>query len=356
MISDVNCRLARLRFSGILSILSKPLREPGDEVILSDILDGLADKLLCPSHGRTGNQARNQWYMELNDGEVRSKMEGTYSHFPYQEDDSDEVDPNEKCALVLPAQSSMRQWELRKPNIEDSEVAENVTKLLESKLKVLDAYCGWIYVFSTDAEGMLKIGFTTRPPRVHRLPTHMYCYKPITEVMSELIPYARRVEQLVLAELENKQYKLVKCRCGSAHVEWLMIDEETLIRTVRKWVEFVQTFPYSANGILKADAVLPSPALKRKRPRVSRNSNSGKKSSTPGKKDSTPGKRGSTPGIQDSTPGKRGSTPGTQDSTFEKQKVSTPKEKAGYKKVSRNLCDEFQEVLTLSKKQELPGN
>jgi hypothetical protein len=172
--------------------------------------------------------------------------------------------------------------------------------------------------------------------------------------MSELIPYARRVEQLVLAELENKHYKLVKCRCGSAHIEWLEIDEKTLLETVRKWVDFVQTLPYNASGNLKAAAVLPFPALIRKRPRASRNPSSGKKASTSGKKESTPRKKDSTPRKNDSTPRKKDSTPGKKGSDPGKKKASTPKAKAEHKEVSRDLSDEFR-ALNFSTKQELPG-
>ncbi|KAJ5667759.1 uncharacterized protein N7477_006329 [Penicillium maclennaniae] len=262
----------------ILSVLSKKFREPGDKALLSNILDDLANTTLCLDHMGSAKEARDQWYTELNGGGVLSKMKATYGNFldgnfSDEEEDSDDVDVNEKGTPVLHVQSSSIKWVLCKPGIHESAVAENVTQLLESKLEGLNSRCGWIYIFSTDAEGMFKIGFSTRPPSLHRFAAHTACYKHFKEIMTALIPYARLVEQLVLTELASKRCRLAeKCKCRNIHREWLMIDQHTLLRTVEKWIQFIETYPYSANGVLKKGLVLPSPALTRKRPQKSRSS------------------------------------------------------------------------------------
>jgi hypothetical protein len=105
--------------------------------------------------------------------------------------------------------------------------------------------------------------------------------------MSECIPYAYRVEQLVLAELSRVHCELAtKCaKCDNAHREWLQIDQETLLKTVNKWIEFVNTDPYSPQGKLRRKAVLPLPALSRRR-RPSSNATPTKKGK--GKSSQTP--------------------------------------------------------------------
>ncbi|KAJ5118322.1 hypothetical protein N7448_010034 [Penicillium atrosanguineum] len=266
MISPENCRHAKLRFATINSVLSKHFREPSDEILLSDTLDGLANTALCNKHVESTDEARDQWYMELNDGKILSKMEATYGNFSDgnlsdKEERSGEVNVSERIP-VPDIQSSSYKWVLCTPDIHDSKVAENVTRLLESKLEGLNSQCGWIYIFSTDADGMFKIGFSSRPPSLHRFAAHMTCYKQFIEVMTVLIPYARLLEQLVLTELAGRHCRLAeKCVCGKLHKGWLMIDQETLLQTVKKWVEFIECFPYSAQGILKEGLVLPSPAL-----------------------------------------------------------------------------------------------
>lgn len=384
---------AKLNFATILSVLSKNLREPSDEVLLSDILDSLANMALCLEHMLSAKKARNQWYMELNDGEFLFKMEATYrnfsdGNFSDEEEDSDDVEVNEKGVPVPLIQSSSFQWVLRTPDILDSEVAENVTQLLESKVEGLNSNCGWIYIFSTDAEGMFKIGYSSRPPSLHRYARHTACYKHVVEVMTDLIPYARLVEQLVLTELASRHCRLSeKCKCRSVHKEWLMIDQETLLRTVEKWVKFIKTYPYSPQGILRKDLPLPSPALTSKRPRGSRNSTPQKaRASTPKKRegstptkreDSTPTKREDSTSKQrkdsstkkreyltptkrqDSTPTKREDltpikredlTPTKRDSTTKQRKDSAPKCEGRSKSTMRDLTHEFEQVLTFSEK------
>jgi hypothetical protein len=74
------------------------------------------------------------------------------------------------------------------------------------------------------------------------------------------------VVTLLLTEFSNNRCKLKEvCRsCKVSHQDLLIIDKESLLRSLEKWRAFVESSPYSESGRLTLDAKrrLPLPALK----------------------------------------------------------------------------------------------
>lgn len=153
----------------------------------------------------------------------------------------------------------------RAQTIADYEVAQNVTKLLETRLSKDDKVNGFIYVIKPlNLGGKLKIGHTATRPELQRLRKHEKCYGESRILTTTLIQHARRVEQLVLQELSNHHHKLEKsCHyCKAVHREILEVDQKVLSECLVKWIKFLHDFAYSAEGKLRSDAKnnLPPPA------------------------------------------------------------------------------------------------
>lgn len=269
-ITRKNCAAANLLFASLLDILDAVSGIPGDTNLLSDVLDGLAKVLICVNHSRYDAQAGNQWLREFVEKGVAVQFLSTLNELYgvgtalYSEEDSAEEDSEEDNS-VLSIQSSSTVFTRCTPDVHESVVANKVTKLLERTLGVTDKQAGHIYVFSTNTPEMFKIGYSKNPPRGNRLRAHKACYPVVDEIMAKCIPYARRVEQLVLAEFRNVRCKLAKdCqKCKSSHGEWLKIDQETLLASVDKWIAFAETYPYQPNGRLYKNTMLPPPASSR---------------------------------------------------------------------------------------------
>lgn len=283
-ITRKNCAAASLLFANLLDILDEVSGIPGDTNPLSDVLDGLAEVVICGNHSRYAGQARNQWFRELGDKKVALHISSTlkevygvgtalYSEDGCEEDGSEEdhseedhyeengSEEEEEDYSVLSTQSSSILFVRRTREVHESVVAKKLINLLKRPLGVTDRLTGCIYVFLTNTPEMFKIGYSKHSPLV-RLRAHKACYPVVDEIMAEYMPFAHRVEQLVLAEFRNVRYKLAEnCqKCKSSHGEWLKIDQETLLASVNKWIKFVKTNPYSPKGKLYKNGVLPLPA------------------------------------------------------------------------------------------------
>ena len=278
-ITQKNCAAASLLFENLLDILDEISGVPGDTNLLSDVLDGLAKVVICGNHSRYDGQARTQWLREFGDKELALHILSTLKELYgvgtalYSDKNSEEDHPEEdgfdeeEDYSVLSTQSSSILFVRRTPDIHEFEVAKKLTELLERPLGVNDRPAGHIYVFSTNTPKMFKIGYSKLPPKVYRLRVHKACYPVVDKIRSECIPYARRVEQLVLTEFSSVHCKLAEdCqKCSRSHEEWLEIDQETLMASIDKWIEFVNSDPYNPKGKLYKNVLLPPPASGRDR-------------------------------------------------------------------------------------------
>ena len=287
-ITQKNCQSASPFFPILLNILSGLSTE---DYTLSEVVDELANLFLCHNHLPHVEQAGVQWLGELGDnstadhllqklqelydagtgdgseGEVSGQEEseeGESEEEESEEGDEFEEDGDNQSLVVgfpdLSLQSPLNFTSCFK-STSQVQVAKKVALLAKKPLGKNSNNTGYIYLFSTTFPGMVKIGYSRLPPQVQRLQNHKGCYRVIDRIWEKSTPYPFRVEQFVLAELSSVHYKLTeKChKCKTHHQEWLEIDLETLKRTVKKWIAFVETGPYSPQGRLTKKAVLPPP-------------------------------------------------------------------------------------------------
>ncbi|KAJ5919673.1 hypothetical protein N7454_009508 [Penicillium verhagenii] len=153
---------------------------------------------------------------------------------------------------------------------------ERIDKLLEKDLSQPDK--DYVYVISSpEAPGKLKIGVSGDSPNKKRLQQHRKCYPNSKLIKFWLVTkYAYRVEQLVLADFEEKHFKLhEKCAvCLASHQEWIEVNEKTLFDCIDEWVDFVQMkstawshdidFIYDKDGKFNPAAVRYSPHRKKR--------------------------------------------------------------------------------------------
>lgn len=285
------------------------------------LFEDLAAIHLCSRHGKYSLQATKQWLDEFSAKRtsIISTLEDYYSlecsymcsedeieeeyedagessfEFNGQKQDPDEEPEayeDEEGVSMLSSQSSFSPRVMRRaPTMQEDEVAKDVTWLLEQPLEGNSKIPGWIYIISPpNLPGILKVGYTKALPDLNRFGDHKKCYGNYQVIATILTPYAYRVEQLLLAEFQNNHFTLKGgCHnCRASHRELLNIDKESLLRSLDKWKDFVESSPYNSSGKLKPEARerIPRPALKsylgykgRRRPFL-RSPASGKKGGT----------------------------------------------------------------------------
>lgn len=242
-ISRKKCNSVRSLFANLFDVLNELSGVFNDKTPLFEVFDEIVKIVICGNHAKYATEVRDQWLRELDFKKTRlcisSKLEEYYG--VGKGDDSDEKEDES----ALSGQPSSTGFVRRTPDIQ---VLEKVTKVLEQKLGDTDKKSGWNYIISSpNFPAMLKIGFTIYPPEIQRFQTHKRCYQEFDVITTDLIPYARRVEQLVLAEFSRVHCERTeKCqKCDSTHREWLEIDKETLLESLNKWIRFAETYPYN---------------------------------------------------------------------------------------------------------------
>lgn len=321
-----------------LGIFTEPSDECTDASPCSLFFKNLATIHLCNSHKKHVPQAIAQWLNELTEkrDSIIAKLKEYYklgiddTHTGENADFADGLDlsgnqphgdkagsDDEKGASeggegvsTLSSQSSLPIGLIRHTlTITKDEVAKDVTCLLESAIETKSKSPGWIYaICPLDLPGIVKVGFTAEPPHLQRFQDHKKCHREFDILMTKLVPYAYRVEQLVLTEFSNKHYELENgCqnpRCkGTYHKELLDVDRNRLLRCLKKWISFVESYPYNKEGQFTKEAKerLPRPALTSylgfKKPIRGRTS----RSTTPKKKSGNQGSPITPPPIADFT-------------------------------------------------------
>ncbi|KAH8774971.1 hypothetical protein F5882DRAFT_233074, partial [Hyaloscypha sp. PMI_1271] len=118
--------------------------------------------------------------------------------------------------------------------------------------EIRDNGLGYIYILrshnpTTQAE--LKIGFSRFHPQ-HRSQELARCLiRPEVVAHTQLLPFAKRVEALIHAELDSFR-KIQWCSwCHRNHQEWFTIAIDRARRTVARWSKFILSRPYIAGKI-----------------------------------------------------------------------------------------------------------
>ena len=279
-----------------LDIFTAPSGKHNDASRLFELLLNLANIHLCGLHKKYNSNAKAQWLKEFAEQKdsITAKVKECYNlgidhthtgeggedtdesdlsgvrHTSNERDSDDSASGGEAGASRLSSQFSSPTELLRRTfTISKSEVAKDVTSLLEKPIDNKSSPPGWIYVICpVYLPGTIKVGITRKQhPELKRFPKHKACYREVKVLTTRLIPYVYRVEQLMLTEFSNNHYMLEnKCQgCKKAcHQELLNIDEKTLLRCLKKWISFVETCPYNKEGKLTKEAKerLPLPASK----------------------------------------------------------------------------------------------
>jgi T5orf172 domain len=136
-----------------------------------------------------------------------------------------------------------------------------IANLLCRPLADRDILEGYVYAFKVkdpQGRGYIKIG-VTKGRLVNRMKAHSVCYGdceqiyPPTDEKPALVNHARRVEQLVHAELVEQSIYLEKCpkarQRHNCHGEWFDVDPRHAMSVIRKWSEWMKGDPYEERPI-----------------------------------------------------------------------------------------------------------
>ncbi|KAJ5337205.1 uncharacterized protein N7506_005227 [Penicillium brevicompactum] len=265
-----------------LEIFTAPSVKHSDAARLFELLLNLANIHLCGLHKKCNSDAIAQWLKDFAEqkASITAKVKECYNlrtdHAHTGESGDDNGRGSDDRASGAEAAASKPSSQLSSPTgllrrtltIPKSQVAQDVTNLLEKPVEKTSSPPGWIYaVCPVDLPGKIKVGFTGKHPELERFVYHRRCYREIEVLTMELVPYANRVEQLLLTEFSNKHHMLENAcqECDTCHMELLDIDKETLLGCLEKWISFVKTCPYNSQGRLTKEAKerLPLPASKK---------------------------------------------------------------------------------------------
>lgn len=105
---------------------------------------------------------------------------------------------------------------------------------------------GYLYAYQVDGnKGFVKIGYTTRDPKLRHAEWQGDCHRKMTVVhQSPEIPHAWRAERLVHAELLNQLVRVDCKACRKQHKEWFEIPKDKAIEVIEKWTTWMMDEPY----------------------------------------------------------------------------------------------------------------
>ncbi|CAI7585775.1 unnamed protein product [Penicillium manginii] len=276
---------AKLVVEKYLDILIGPSETSKESIPQFRFLQELATIQLCNKHKKHHSHVIGQWLNEFTAKQAsiilrlakyyNLRIEDTVIGESQESDDEDDeqnlnvteegdtLEEDDEEISIVASQSSSSLIFIRRTAIRaEDEVAKSVTRLLQQPIEKesQNSNSGWIYIISPLAmPGKFKVGHTTqKDPQLRRFPDHKRCHGEFKVLVTKLVPYAFRVEQLILKELYNQQLG------KKFHREIVGVDQEILLRCFEKWVEFVESCPYSNLGVLTKEAkeALPRPALK----------------------------------------------------------------------------------------------
>lgn len=277
---------AKLVIEKYLDILIGPSETYAKSIPQFGFLQELATIQLCNNHKKHHSHAIEQWLSEYaaKQASIITRLTEYYNlgiddSYSGESEDSEDADDEQNTSIseedtleegisTISSQSSSSLTFMRRTPaiLAEDEVAKDVTWLLQQPIEKRCKKSGWIYIISPfEMSGNFKVGHTIEHhPQLERFIQHKKCYGEFKVLVTKLIPYAYRVEQLLLKELFNHQLQKRCLPCSKVHREILDVDQEILLRCLEKWIGFSESFPYSKQGVLttKAKEDLPRPALK----------------------------------------------------------------------------------------------
>ncbi|KAF2179903.1 hypothetical protein K469DRAFT_298106 [Zopfia rhizophila CBS 207.26] len=177
------------------------------------------------------------------------------------------VDTNARLSPNPATRSSSSSRKRRKsteyPPLLPETIADNIRQEL---LKDVESK-GFIYIlrapnYFRNRKPLVKIGITEDITRRIRALQNNCGFTDLQECSrsgGKAIPWKRlqRVEKLCHLELNNFR-KTLQCNkgghgknCDTGHTEWFEVEEETAIRTVKRWQKFINQNPYGEDGSLR---------------------------------------------------------------------------------------------------------
>ncbi|KAJ5294480.1 hypothetical protein N7508_009301 [Penicillium antarcticum] len=258
-------RACQEAFGDLFALINDPCRAFEDkDGAFNNVLTQFIQRCLCRNrHYKNADHARSQWEKELYDREKRSQLRLGLQEILSR--------PLEETIYSTPPSSKFKLRVSGTPASPEEDVARKVTEKAYEPLTDLDQKPGRLYLISLPGqEDMFKVGFTKDIK--NRFSTHRRCYGDITIVKNAFLPFARRIEQLILAELFQQHCVLTeKCEsCDKSHKEWIQIGKADMVTVFDKWVEFARgeneldlrvTEAYDKDGNFSSKHVaLPPPA------------------------------------------------------------------------------------------------
>jgi hypothetical protein len=106
---------------------------------------------------------------------------------------------------------------------------------------------GWIYLIRSPDKtkaGLVKIGFSI--DYTQRQAQHKTSCGLVAETIDlwGVIDSIKKIEKLVKTDLLHLKQPWM-CKCGRTHGEWFKVDEQTALRSVNMWVNWMKQKPYA---------------------------------------------------------------------------------------------------------------
>ncbi|KAF6232440.1 hypothetical protein HO173_009319 [Letharia columbiana] len=146
---------------------------------------------------------------------------------------------------------------------------------------------GLIYMYSIQGSfGFVKIGYTSRKVETRLAEWQKSCKHtpylifPKAPEEQQQIPYVRRVEALIHAELRDCRVRELKCLCNEInangaqkqHIEWFKVDIDRAKEVAMRWATWMRSDPYEqvspGNWVLRGEHKASLKELSRATPRT----------------------------------------------------------------------------------------
>ena len=252
---------ALVRYSSVL-LWSSSLPSPNQSIVQSQLARGSdpfqhGDHTLPSKRPSTPVLSVGMGPQDHGDTEVVAKDSST----PQRERDPGFAITAGSPACISQFDSSGRLWQC-KPTDDRAKYRHAFFKIVEvlGEKFTPDLNPGFIYAFQVEDEvrkgrKYTKIGEASNI--LTRMNEHKSCYGactlvyPIPNERVLEVPYAKRVEKLVHAELVTRGLFLrpcpkPKCTKSKSHLEWFDVDAQYAIRVIRRWTRWAEKSPFHA--------------------------------------------------------------------------------------------------------------